>query len=183
MEGGTALARLLFGEVSPGGKLPFTVARSAADYPPFDPAATVAEYGYWHGYALFDRTGAAPRYAFGHGLSYATFTYRALTSRPTPEGIALSVAVTNTGAVAADEVVQVYVAAPALVVARPHKALKAFQRVSLAPGETRIVRLTVPRSSLQWRDPATHEWRFEPGTYRVLAGGSSDRLIETRLEL
>lgn len=183
MEGGTALARLLFGEVSPGGKLPFTVARSAADYPPFDPDATAAEYGYWHGYALFDRTGTSPRYAFGHGLSYATFAYRALTARPTAEGIALSVAVTNTGAVAADEVVQVYVSAPALAAARPHKALKAFQRVSLAPGETRIVRLTVSRQSLRWRDPASHEWRFEPGTYRVLAGGSSDRLIEARVAL
>lgn len=183
MEGGTALARLLFGDVSPGGKLPFTVARSAADYPPFDPDATVAEYGYWHGYALFDRSAARPRYSFGHGLSYAGFSYRALTARASADGIAVTVAVTNTGAVPADEVVQVYVGAPGLLAERPAKALKAFQRLTLAPGETRIVRLTIAVERLMWRDPATHQWRLEPGCYRVFAGGSSDSLIETTVVL
>ena len=183
MEGGTALARLLFGDVSPGGKLPFIVARSAADYPPFDPDATVGEYGYWHGYALFDRSAARPRYAFGHGLSYAGFSYRALAARASAEGIAVTVAVKNFGAVQADEVVQVYVGAPGLLAERPAKALKAFQRLTLAPGETRIVRQTIAVESLMWRDPATHEWRLEPGCYRVFAGGSSDSLIETTVIL
>lgn len=183
MEGGTALARLLFGDVSPGGKLPFIVARSAADYPPFDPDATVGEYGYWHGYALFDRSAARPRYAFGHGLSYAGFSYRALTARASADGIAVTVAVKNFGAVQADEVVQVYVGAPGLLAERPAKALKAFQRLTLAPGETRIVRQTIAVESLMWRDPATHEWRLEPGCYRVFAGGSSDSLIETTVIL
>jgi beta-glucosidase len=183
MEGGTALARLLFGDVSPGGKLPFTVARSAADYPPFDPDATVAEYGYWHGYALFDRSAARPRYAFGHGLSYAGFSYRALAARASADGIAVTVAVKNSGAFQADEVVQVYVGAPGLLAERPAKALKAFQRLTLAPGETRIVRQTIAVESLMWRDPATHQWRLEPGCYRVFAGGSSDSLIETTVVL
>jgi beta-glucosidase len=183
MEGGTALARLLFGDVSPGGKLPFTVARSAADYPPFDPDAPVAEYGYWHGYALFDRSAARPRYTFGHGLSYAGFSYRALTARASADGIAVTVAVKNSGAVEADEVVQVYVGAPRLLAERPAKALKAFQRLTLAPGETRIFRQTIAVESLMWRDPATHEWRLEPGCYRVFAGGSSASLIETTVIL
>ncbi len=183
MEGGTALANLLFGAVSPSGKLPFTVARDAADYPPFDPDAVEVTYDYWHGYTLLDRSGAVPRYAFGHGLSYASFAYRALTARAAPQGIAVSVAVTNAGAVQADEVVQVYVAVPGQAAERPVKALKAFQRVTLAPGETRIVHLQVARDSLLWRDPATHSWRFEPGRYRVMVGGSSDQLIATELDL
>jgi beta-glucosidase len=183
MEGGTALARLLFGAVSPGGKLPFTVARDPADYPPFDPDATEVTYGYWHGYALFDRSGAAPRYAFGHGLSYASFACRALTARITPEAIAVSIAVTNTGLVTADEVVQVYIGAPGQAAERPHKSLKAFQRITLAPGETRIAHLSVPLASLRWRDPASHQWRLEPGEYRVLAGGDPSQLIETRVSI
>jgi len=177
MEGGIALARLLFGAVSPGGKLPFTVARDPDDYPPFDPDASEVEYGYWHGYALFDRSGVTPRYAFGHGLSYASFAYRALTARSDGGMIRASVAVTNTGEVAADEVVQLYVGVPGKAAQRPAKTLKAFQRVHLTPGETRIVDLSVPLDTLRWRDPATHQWRLEPGEYRIWAGGASDRLV------
>ena len=78
MEGGSALARILFGLVNPSARLPFTVARDAADYPFFDRDAETIEYGYWHGYAKFDREALTPRYAFGHGLSYTHFAYRAL---------------------------------------------------------------------------------------------------------
>jgi beta-glucosidase len=181
MEGGTALARLLFGLVNPGGKLPFTVARAAADYPSFDPDAQVANYGYWHGYSLFDRTGIAPRYAFGHGLSYTAFAYRAVSARIAGTAIEVSVAVRNVGAVAGDEVVQIYVGTPGQAAERAAKVLAGFQRVTLMPEETRIVRITVPLANLRWRDPAMHAWRLEPGTYRVLAGGSSAALIETNL--
>jgi beta-glucosidase len=183
MAGGTALARLLFGEVSPGGKLPFTVARDPADYPPFDPDSTEVEYGYWHGYALFDRSGAKPRYPFGHGLSYASFAYRALSARVASQSIAVSVAVTNTSDMTADEVVQVYVGPPGLAAERPVRMLKAFGRVSLAPGETRIVDLDVPLASLQWRDPLTRQWQIEPGTYRLFAGGGSAQWLETTVSL
>jgi len=95
----------------------------------------------------------------------------------------VTVAVKNSGAFQADEVVQVYVGAPGLLAERPAKALKAFQRLTLAPGETRIVRQTIAVESLMWRDPATHQWRLEPGCYRVFAGGSSDSLIETTVVL
>jgi beta-glucosidase len=183
MEGGTALSRLLFGLVSPGGKLPFTVARSAADYPPFDPDAQLADYGYWHGYSLFDRTGIEPRYAFGHGLSYTAFAYRAVSARHAGAVIEVSVAVRNTGAAAGDEVVQVYIGTPGQAAERAIKVLAGFQRVTLVPDETRIVRITVPLAHLRWRDPATHAWRLEPGSYRVQAGGSSAALIETCLIL
>jgi beta-glucosidase len=183
MEGGTALARLLFGDVSPSGKLPFTVAKRFDDYPFFDRDAASITYDLWHGYSKLDRDGVVPRYAFGHGLSYGRFAYRALQARVANHAIAASVAVTNTGDCTADEVVQLYIGPPGAVIERQTKLLKAFARLTLQPGETRIVRLSVSLDDLRWRDAATHDWKLEPGTYRVMAGGSSDALIETRVQV
>ena len=178
MEGGTALANLLLGRVSPSGKLPFTVARDPAQYPHFDPDADVADYGYWHGYALFDQAEMAPRYAFGHGLSYAQFSYAGLEATRQGGALQVEVTVTNTGAMAADEVVQIYVGTPGRAAERPHKSLKAFRRITLVPGQSERVALQIALDDLRWRDPAAHDWQLEHGTYRVMAGGASDRLIE-----
>lgn len=183
MEGGTALARLLFGDVSPSGRLPFTVATDPSHYPWFDRDAREIEYGYWHGYAKFDREGIAPRYAFGHGLSYASFSYRALNARLSGDRVEVSVAVSNDGACAADEVVHCYVGFPGREVARPHKVLRGFERVRLRAGETKVVRMAVSIDSLKWRDPASHAWRLEHGTHRVLVGGSPAALLETSVEI
>ena len=183
MEGGTALASLLFGDIAPSGKLPFTVARSSEHYPFFDRDADAIEYDLYHGYSLFDRDNIQPRYAFGHGLSYTTFSYTALNVRETGKTLHVDVCVTNEGSMAADEVVQVYIGAPGIVVERQKKLLKAFQRIRLDPGEARIVRLKIPLCDLRWRDPATHTWRFEPGEYQVFTGGASDRLIDTKIQL
>ena len=183
MEGGTALARLLFGEISPSGKLPFTVAKNAADYPHFDRDADAIDYGFYHGYALFDREAKAPRFPFGHGLSYARFSYRALKARVAGDAIEVSVAVRNEGDCTAEEVVQLYIGAPGLAAERHAKDLKAFARVTLQPGETRIARLKVALDDLRWRDPTTHSWKLESGSYRALVGGSSDRLIETTVQV
>jgi beta-glucosidase len=181
MEGGTALARLLFGDVSPSGKLPFTVARDTADYPFFDKDAERIEYDLWHGYSKFDRDGNAPRYAFGHGLSYSEFAYRDLRAEVAAGAIRVSVAVQNIGAVAAEEVVQVYIGAPGTEVERQQKLLKAFARVALRPGEAKQVDLMIALDDLRWRDRAV--WRLEPGTYCVFAGGASDQLVKTVLDL
>ncbi len=178
MEGGTALARLLFGAVSPSGKLPFTVAREVADYPPFDRDAKVAEYGYWHGYAKFEREGLTPRYAFGHGLSYTAFEYRAVRAERLGDAISVSVAVHNAGAVASAEIVQCYFGYPGTVQPRAAKLLKAFARVHLGAGETRIVHMEIALDDLRYRDPATHTWRLEPGAHVVFVGGSSNDLSE-----
>ena len=183
MEGGTALARILFGTISPSGKLPFTVARDEADYPFFDRDAVEIEYGYWHGYAKFDYEGLTPRYAFGHGLSYASFSYRSLKARVVDAAVEVSVAVQNDGAMIADEIVQAYVAPPGRDAVRPVKLLRGFTRVTLQPGEVRIVKLSTPISSLRWRDPSTHEWRLETGFHRILVGGSSVDLVETSVIL
>jgi beta-glucosidase len=165
MEGGTALARLLFGEVSPAGRLPFTVAREASAYPYFDRDASAITYGYWHGYAKLLEEQVEPRYAFGHGLSYATFTHRALRARRTATAVSLSVAVRNDGAMTADEVVQVYVRYPGGITPRPARALAAFQRVTVAPGETAMVTLSVALDNLRYRCLITHSWKMEPGDY------------------
>jgi beta-glucosidase len=185
MEGGTALAQLLFGEVSPSGKLPFTVAKSAEDYVFFDRDADSIVYDQWHGYTHAERRGVAPRFPFGHGLSYATFVYRALNVRRIADALHVSVSVRNDGKVRADEVVQLYVAPPGVAAERPRQLLKAFQRVTLAPGETCTVRLSVPLSSLRWWNPAARSWAMESGAHGVLVGGSSDdaRLLRAEVDL
>jgi beta-glucosidase len=164
MEGGTALAKLLFGEVSPSGKLPFTVAKAPGDYPPFDKNADRIEYGTYHGYTLFEREGTVPRFPFGHGLSYARFDYRALKLRRTSDAVEVTVSVSNTGSVTAGEVVHVYASFPGAV-DRPKRLLKSFARVTLAPGETRTIRQEIRLDDLRWRDPATHTWKLESGCH------------------
>jgi beta-glucosidase len=182
MGGGTALARLLFGETCPSGRLPFTVARNAADYPFFDRDADAIDYGPWHGYAMFEHDGIVPRYAFGHGLSYTHFHRLALSARLGRTAIDVAVAVRNDGDVAGDEVVQVYVGYPGTVSPRAAHSLKAFARVPLAPGETRVVRLAVPLDALRYRDPVTHSWKLETGPHRIVVGRSAadpDALVTT----
>ena len=185
MEGGHALARLLLGEVSPSGKLPFTVARREEDYPFFDAFADAIEYGPYHGYTLADRAGWTPRFAFGHGLSYAQFTYRGLKLRCTSDALHAAIDVANTSAFPADEVVQLYVEFPGQVVERPKRLLKAFQRVHLPAGERQSVRLVIPLDGLRWYDARTRQWQLEPGQYGVLVGGSSNKgsLLRTEVRL
>ena len=183
MEGGTALAKLLFGEVSPSGKLPFTVAKSAEDYPFFDKDADAINYDMWHGYSLFDRDSKTPRYAFGHGLSYAEFGYSGLRASVAGNHVACQVSVTNNGGVDADEVVQAYVSFPGIEAERQSRLLKGFRRVTVAAGETVTVEIDIALDTLRWRDPAMHQWRLEPGEYGVHVGGASDRLISTSVQL
>ena len=174
---------MLFGEVSPSGKLPFTVARSADDYPFFDKDASTITYDLWHGYSLLDRDGKTPRYAFGHGLSYASFAYHALEVRLAGDVIQVQVSVTNASAVDADEVVQVYVSFPGIADERQPKLLKAFKRVHIPGGATKTVCIDIAVETLKWRDPATHSWRLETGEYTVHVGGASDQLISANVRL
>ena len=163
--------------------MPFTLARDAAQYPPFDPDAAVVQYGYWHGYALFDQAALQPRYAFGHGLSYADFAYTDLVAVCDGGVIRASVTVTNHGSVAADEVVQLYIGTPGQAAPRAPKRLSGFRRVTLAPGQAERVELRVELDDLRWRDPAVHGWVLEHGSYRVMAGGASDRLLACSVEI
>ena len=134
MEGGNALADILFGDICPSGKLPYTVAFSEDDYPDFDPDCTYAEYGYYHGYTKMDKEGTLVLYPFGYGLSYTTFEVGAPSVEVFDETAKIRVNVKNTGAVKGTEVVQLYIGCEGSCVDRPVKVLRDFQRVELEPG-------------------------------------------------
>ncbi|WP_439547046.1 beta-glucosidase [Sandarakinorhabdus sp.] len=167
MAGGRALARLLLGDVSPSGRLPFSVARDASHYPHFDAVADSIVYDLWHGYPKLLRDAVSPRYGFGHGLSYARFDRRALRAERAGDTLRLSVAVRNDGTMAAGHVVLFFAEAPARMVERWPRKLIAFARVDLQPDETRIVTAQVPISRLQYRDGG--RWLLEPGDYHILS--------------
>lgn len=165
-EGGRAVAEILFGQVSPGGRLPCTFPRLDADLPP------IGDYDMSRRTYRYD---ASPvKYPFGYGLSYTTFaTVAATLSRSTVgvgEGFAVDVTVANTGGVAADEVVQVYVRANSATGRVPRHALAGFARVSLAPGEERTVTVPIAARALTYVD-ADGVRRAEPGQFTVWAGG------------
>jgi beta-glucosidase len=172
--GGSAIADVLFGDYNPGGRLPVTFYRDVADLPPFaDYAMTNRTYRYF---------GGAPLYPFGHGLSYTTFGYRNLRTAGSPRSerdtVKVQVDVTNTGTRTGDEVVQLYVQHVGSTVSRPMKELKAFQRVTLAPGQTRRVALRLPVSSLRYWNVDQHRWVLEADSVRLNVGASS---TDTRL--
>ncbi len=177
MEGGHALADVLFGAVNPGGKLPCVFPTSEAHLPFFDPRADSIEYGYYHGYRLLERDGHEPAFAFGYGLSYTTFEYRNLRlDRDTiaRDGVLqVSVDITNTGDRAGDEVAQLYVGYDGTQVDRAPKDLKGFTRVHLEAGETRTVTFTLRAEQLAYYDETRRGWVVEPIRYRVLVGRSS----------
>jgi beta-glucosidase len=172
MEGGHALADLLTGIVSPSGKLPFTVMRSAGDYPFFDKEADSITYGPLHGYTLAEAKGIAPLFPFGFGLSYSQWGYDRLTASVEGNAIRASVRVTNTGSVAAREVSQLYAGFPDTV-ERPHKLLRAFASTVLEPGASQTLDFSIGFDQLGWWNEAAHDWVVEPGIYRVYVGGDS----------
>ena len=169
-EGGHAIADVLFGDVNPAGHLTATVYASEAQVPP------QSEYDITKGFTYMYINGA-PLFPFGHGLSYTTFQYGALKLSAdkikSTGSVSVSVEVTNTGKVAGDEVVQLYVHQEKASVKVPEKELRGFQRISLKPGEKQTVTLTVPGEKLAFYDEKTHAFVVEPGTFDVLVGASS----------
>ena len=189
MEGGNALARVLFGDVNPSGKLPFTFpvkledspALKLGEYPstPGDPLKQTYKDDIFVGYRYYDTYSVAPQFAFGHGLSYTTFQYGKLTVKPGKQSATVQLTLTNTGPVAGAEVVQLYVKDVQAAVKRPEKELKAFEKVMLNAGETRTVTLTLPAESFQYYDEAKKRWVLEPGEFQVLVGSSSRDIRQT----
>jgi beta-glucosidase len=177
MEGGNALADILFGRTNPSAKLPCVFPKSAGQLPFFDKRARSIEYGYYHGYRLMDKEGHAPAFPFGFGLGYTTYEYKDL--KLEPEEIAadgtlrVSVEITNTGDVAGEEVAQLYVGCQGSRVDRPPKELKGFSKVHLAPGETGRVEFELAAARLGYYDEQRGDWTVEPATYSVYVGPSS----------
>ncbi|MFI2379846.1 glycoside hydrolase family 3 C-terminal domain-containing protein [Streptomyces sp. NPDC018964] len=165
---GTALARVLAGDVSPAGRLPQTWYADDADLPDlldYDVIGSRQTYLYFEGTPLFP---------FGHGLSYAGFSYGKLTADVDDSAVRVSLTVTNTGDVTADEVPQLYVRAVNPSVPRPRRELLAHRRVTLAPGESAGLSFVLPLSAFAFWDVAVGRWRVEPGAYELLAGASSE---------
>jgi beta-glucosidase len=165
---GTALARVLCGDVSPAGRLPQTWYASDDELPgllDYDLIGSRATYLYYDGTPLFP---------FGHGLSYTAFDYSGLAVRTDAASLTAEVTVTNSGGRAGDEVVQIYARATGPSVPRPHRSLVAHRRVHLAAGEARRLAFTVPLAeAFGFWDVAHSRWTIEPGGYAVEAGASS----------
>jgi beta-glucosidase len=180
MEGGNAIARVLLGEVNPSGKLPVTFPKRLEDTPAFNnyPGGKEVLYGegIFVGYRHYDQRDIQPLFPFGYGLSYTTFAFSDLKvpgQVERGEPVSVTVTVTNTGAVAGKEVVQVYVSDNASSLPRPPKELKGFQKVSLAAGESKTITLTLDERALSFYDPYQSKWVAEPGKYEILVGSSS----------
>lgn len=185
-EAGHALADILFGDAEPSGRLPMTIPARLEDTPayltyPGERGHVRYGEGLFIGYRWYDRRAIAPRYPFGHGLSYTTFSWGPVavdrSSIDAAGGAEVAVAVTvpvrNTGARRGREVVQVYVQDLEATVIRPDKELRAFASVWLEPGESSEVRVTLDRRAFAFWDPATGEWTVEPGEFVILAGASA----------
>ena len=183
MEGGAALASLLFGDESPSGKLPFTVPQQTEDLPDFDKDADAIVYDLWHGYWKLLKDERRPAFPFGFGLSYVNFAHRALRVRRANGCIEVQFSIRNLGAMPATEVAQLYVGPPGKEVDRPKLLLKGFERVHLEPDETRTVRFAISLDSLRHFDPEKDDWVLETGCYEIFAGGSSDTATLVRTHI
>ena len=174
MEGGTALAEILYGDVNPSGKLPYVVPYQESDLPYVDWEATDQYFEYYHGYTRLEKNGVKPLVPYGFGLSYTTFDIARPTVFVDGDNLVAKTTVTNTGSVDGDEVVQMYVGFQNSKVDRPVKQLRGFQRVSVKAGETKEVTITTPLEKLKWYNPVYRRWELEKMEYPVYVGSSAD---------
>lgn len=177
--GGEAIAGALLGQFSPGGKLPVSVAYHAGQVPVYynHPYGSAWHQGQSIGFADYVDLPHAPRYCFGHGLSYTTFEYAGLTidkeQVAAGDTVKISFTLTNSGTAAADEVVQLYLQDVYASMTRPVKELAGFRRVHLKPGESRNMEFTVDTSQLAFLDEDM-KWKIEHGQINVEVGASSE---------
>ncbi len=182
-ETGNALAAVLSGDVNPSGKLPFTFPVKLQD----NAAHSIGEFpgngdvnykeSIFVGYRWHEKQKIKPLFAFGHGLSYTTFQYGKVVidkkELQSDDKITISVPVKNTGAREGAEIVQLYISDLKSRLPRPLKELKEFEKISLAPGEEKMVTFTIDKTALSYFDDVKHEWIAEPGDFEALIGSSS----------
>jgi len=188
-EAGRAIADVLFGDVNPSGRLPFTFPVKLEDNPAHYNGKTFPTRGKNHydegiflGYRWHEKMDIKPLFAFGHGLSYTDFEYGdiRLSSKKIRNGkITVKVPVTNVGKVAGSEVVQVYVHDCEASVEMPEKQLKGFDKVYLEPGETKTVSIELGPDAFRFFDEETMTWKTEPGDFEILIGSASDNILKT----
>ena len=181
-EAGNAIADVLFGDDEPTGRLPQTFPVRWEDNPTWsqDPEVYPGldgrvryEEGLFIGHRHYDRHGIAPLFPFGHGLGYTSFALGAVSAEPGPDGVAVRVELTNTGAREGATVVQVYVGAEAPQVARALRELKGFRKLSLAPGEARTVQIQLAPRDFARFDTGAGLWRVDAGDFSIWAGLSA----------
>ena len=175
LEGGNALADVISGDVNPGGKLPFTIAEDEADYPPFlriEDKGREIDYGYYHGYTLFDKNSIEPQFPFGYGLSYTDFEIGNFKVTQDEKIIEVSADIKNIGSVDGDEVLQVYVSSDNSDRDRPVKLLKGFKRVGVKAGESVRAKVEVVIEDIRFYNPQKSEWELDK-KYAILAGTNS----------
>ena len=179
--GGSAVANILYGIVNPSGKLAETIPVKLSDNPSYlnFGGGDKVEYreGVFVGYRYYDTKQMEVAYPFGYGLSYTTFEYRNLkisNTNPTEKDtIEVSVDITNTGKIAGKEIVQLYVKDMTGNAIRPEKELKGFEKVSLAPRETKTVSMKLDKRSFAWYNTDLHDWYVASGKYEIMIGASS----------
>ncbi len=183
MEGGNALAKILFGEVNPSGKLPMTFPKKLEDHGshalgeyPGDTAHSLLLNYYddiYVGYRYYDTYKVEPQFAFGHGLSYTTFSYSDLKVKMNGKKATVTLTLKNTGKQAGAEVVQLYVSQPGSALPRPLKELKGFNKVFLQAGEQRTITIQLNEDAFQYYNDAMNKWVTDGGNYIIMVGSSS----------
>lgn len=190
-EAGNVFADIIFGDVNPSGKLPFTFpkkledspAHKFGDYPGVDLNVEYKE-GIFIGYRYFDTYDVEPEFAFGHGLSYSTFSYNSVKINDTKlargNQLEVTVKVENSSSIAGSEVVQLYIEDVSSSVIRPKKELKGFKKVFLNPGEIKEVKFQIDETMLSYYDVSSKSFKAESGQFKIQIGSASDdiRLIE-----
>lgn len=182
-EAGNAIASILVGDANPSGKLPFTFPVKLED----NGAHKLGEYpgngeetyneGIFVGYRWTEKEKIKPLFAFGHGLSYTTFSYGKVVAdkkeMTVSDKISFTVNIKNTGNREGSEIVQLYISDLKSSVVRPVKELKGFQKVSLKPGEEKAVTIIIDKAALSFFDADKHDWVAESGDFEALIGASS----------
>jgi beta-glucosidase len=185
-EGPDALTSILLGEISPSGRLPVTFPKRLEDNPAFGfyPGGDSVTYGEGLavGYRHYDQKAIEPLFAFGHGLTYGAFAYADLAAPATAKAggpLEITLKLTNTGGRAAKETVQLYLGPVNPARPTPPKALKAFAKVALEPGQSTSVTLKLDERAFASFDETLGGWTVEPGAYDVLVGASA---VDIRLK-
>jgi beta-glucosidase len=186
MEGGTAIAQAIFGDINPSGKLSFSWPKKLEDSPAYalgtqDLNNVNFTEGIYIGYRYYDTKNVAPLFPFGFGLSYTNYRYSDLKVNKIGRQVQLTFKITNTGKRGGAEISQIYVSEPKCSVDRPQKELKSFARTYIAPGETKTINIKLGPNAFSYYSVKRKSWIIDPGIFNILIGASSSdiRLTST----
>ncbi len=180
IEGGNALADILSGDIAPSGKLPFSIAEAADDYPPFLHIGTKnkdIEYGYYHGYTLFNKNNTKVHFPFGFGLSYTDFEISECSVRACENILSVSAKIKNLGRSDGDEIIQVYIGSNNNNADRPVKLLKGFRRCTVRAGQSVATEINIDIEDIKFFDTEIDNWVLD-SSYSVFVGHDSENITK-----